>query len=110
MSTLAPSSPQPSVVRLAHLHLELSFIILLLLLLFLVLVITVGGLADHAEEAGVVDIEVVACAELVPPILETCEHFIVCEGPIQAHEPGLPSHLQLVDLPLLVAMHDLEVH
>ena len=60
MSTLALSSPQPSAVRLAHLHLELSFIVLLLLLPFLVLVIAARGLVDHAEEAGVVDIEVVA--------------------------------------------------
>ena len=36
MSTLAPSSPQPSAVCLAHLHLELSFIVLLLLLPFLI--------------------------------------------------------------------------
>ena len=70
MSTLAPSSPQPSVVRLAHLHLELSFLILLFLLPFLVLVITIGGLMDHAKEAGVANIEVVVCAELVPPVLE----------------------------------------
>ena len=66
MSTLASSSPHPSAVRLAHLHLELSFIILLLLLPFLILVITIGGLVDHTEEAGVADVEVVACAELVP--------------------------------------------
>ena len=70
MSTLALSAPQPSAIHLAHLHLELSFIILLLLLPFLILVITIGGLKDHAEEAGVTDVEVVACAELVPPVLE----------------------------------------
>ena len=70
MSTIAPSSPQPSAVRLAHLHLELSFIVLLQLLPFLVLVIAAGGLVDHAEEAGVTNIEVVACAKLIPPILE----------------------------------------
>ena len=70
MSTLAPSSPQPSAVHLVHLHLELNFIVHLLLLPFLILVITIGGLKDHAEEAGVTDVEVVACAELVPPILE----------------------------------------
>ena len=70
MSTLVPSSPQPSVVRLAHLHLEQSFIILLLLLLFLVLVIAAGGLMDHAKEAGVADIEVVVSTEGAPPILE----------------------------------------
>ena len=70
MSTLAPSSPQPSVVHLAHLHLELRFIVLLLLLPFLILIIAIRGLVDHTKEAGVADIEVVACAELVPPILE----------------------------------------
>ena len=70
MSNFALSSPQPSVVCLVHLHLELSFIILLLLLPFLVLVIAAGGLANHAEEAGVANIEVVACVELVPLILE----------------------------------------
>ena len=69
MSTLAPSSPPPSVVCLAHLHLELSFIVLQLLP-FLIIVIAVGGLMDHAKEAGVTDIEVVACAELIPPVLE----------------------------------------
>ena len=91
MSTLASSSPQPSAVHLAHLHVELSFIILLLLP-FLVLVVIVGGLMDHAEEAGVTDVEVVACAELVPPVLERRAHFVVCAGPLQAHEPRLPSH------------------
>ena len=70
-----PSSPQPSTVRLAHLHLELSFIILLLLLPFLILIITTGGLMDHTEESGVTDVEVVACAERVPPILERCAHL-----------------------------------
>ena len=70
MSTLAPSSPHPSVVCLAHLHLELSFIVLQLLLPFLVIVIAAGGLADHAEEAGVTDVEVVVSAEGAPPVLE----------------------------------------
>ena len=70
MSTLALSSPPPSAVCLAHLHLELSFIVLLLLLPFLVLVITTGGLTDHAEEAGVADVEVVVSAEGAPPIHE----------------------------------------
>ena len=70
MSTLALSSPPPSVVCLAHLHLELSFIILLLLLQFLILIIATGGLVDHAEEAGVTNVEVVACVELIPPVLE----------------------------------------
>ena len=61
MSTLTPNSPQPSGVRLVHLHLGLSFIVLLLLHLFLVLIIAAGGLMNHAEQAGVADIEVVAC-------------------------------------------------
>ena len=110
MSTLVPSSLQPSTVCLTHLHLELSFIVLLLLLPFLVLVITAGGLTDHAEEAGVTNVEVVACVELVPPILEWRAHFVVRADPLQAHELGLPSHLQLNSLPLLEAMHYLEVH
>ena len=93
MSTLASSSPQPSVVRLAHLHLELSFIVLLLLLPFLVLVIAVVGLVDHVEELGVTNVEAVACVELIPPVLEGRAHFVVHVGPLQAHEPGLPSHL-----------------
>ena len=70
MSTLVPSSPQPITVHLAHLHLELSFIVLLLLLPFLVLLITAGGLEDHAEEVCVADVQVVAYAGLVPPVLE----------------------------------------
>ena len=70
MPTLAPSSPPPSAVCLVHLNLELGFIILQLLLPFLVVVIAVGGLADHAEEAGVADIEVLVSTEGTPPILE----------------------------------------
>ena len=70
MSTLASSSPQPSAICLAHLHLELSFIVLQLLLPFLVVVIAAGGLTDHAEEAGVADVEVVVSAEGAPPVLE----------------------------------------
>ena len=66
MSTLALSSLQPSAIHLVHLHLELNFIVHLLLLPFLILIIATGGLTDHAEEAGVADVEVVACAELVP--------------------------------------------
>ena len=93
MSTLAMSSPQPSVIHLAHLQLELSFIILLLLLPFLLLIIAIGGLVDQTEEAGVTDVEVVACTELVPPVLERRAHFVVHAGPLQAHELGLPSHL-----------------
>ena len=82
MSTLALSSPQPSVVRLVHLHLELSFIVLLLLLPFLILVFAVGGLMDHTKEACVADVEVVACVELVPPVLERRAHFVVRAGPL----------------------------
>ena len=93
MSTLASSSPQPSAICLAHLHLELSFIVLLLLLPFLILIIAAGGLMDHTEEAGVADVEVVACTELIPPILERHAHFVVHAGPIQGHELGLPRHL-----------------
>ena len=77
MSTLAPSSPQPSAIRLAH----------------LILIIVAGGLMDHAKEAGVVDVELVACAELVPPVLERRAHFVVHVASIQGHELGLPSHL-----------------
>jgi hypothetical protein len=53
---------------------------------------------------------VVACTELVPPIHERRAHFVVRAGPLQGHEPGLPSHLQLDGLPLLVPMHYLEDH
>ena len=70
MSTLALSSLQPSAIHLVHLHLELNFIVHLLLLPFLILIIATGGLTDHAEEAGVADVEVVACTELVAPVLE----------------------------------------
>ena len=52
----------------------------------------------------------VACTELIPPVLEQHVHFVVRAGPIQGHELGLPSHLQLDGLPLLVAVHYLEVH
>ena len=93
MSTLALSSPQASVVRLAHLHLELSFIVLLLLLPFLILFIAASGLTDNDEEASVTDVEVVACAELILPILERRAHFVVHACPLQGHELGLPSHL-----------------
>jgi len=109
MLTLAPSSLQPSTVHLAYLHLELSFIVLLLLP-FLILVIIAGGRADHAKEAGVADVEVVVCAELDPPVLERHAQFVVHAGPIQGHKLGLPSHLQLDGLPLLVAMRYLKVH
>ena len=87
MSTLVPSSLQPSAVRLVHPHLDLSFIVLLILLPFLILIITVGGLADHAEEAGVTDVEVVVSAEDAPPVLERHSQDFVCAGPLQAHEP-----------------------
>ena len=74
VSTLAPSSPPPFAVCLAHHHLELSFIILQLLLpflqLLLLLMIDVGGHANHAKEAGVADVEVVVSVEGAPPILE----------------------------------------
>ena len=69
MSTLALSSPPPSVVCLMHLHLELSFIVLQLLL-FLIIVIAIGGLTHHTEEACVANVEVVVSAEGTPPILE----------------------------------------
>jgi hypothetical protein len=65
---------------------------------------------DHAEEAGVTDVEVDACAELVLPVLERRAHFVVRAGPLQDHEPGLPSHLQLNGLLQLVAVCYLEVH
>ena len=75
VSILAPSSPPPSAICLAHLHYELSFIILQLLLSFLqllllVIVITIGGHVDHTKEAGVTDVEVVVSTEGTPPILE----------------------------------------
>ena len=70
MSTLGPSSLPPSAIRLVHPHLKLGFIVLLLQLPFLVLIITLGGLMDHAEEAGVTNVEVVVCVEVTPPILE----------------------------------------
>ena len=110
MSTLALSSPPPSAVCLAHLHLELSFIVLQLLLPFLVVVIAVGGLTNHAKEAGFTDIEVVVSTEGAPPVLERDSTDFVCEGPFQAHAPGLPSHLQLDDASLLVVMRSLKVH
>ena len=83
MSTLALSSPPPSAVHLTHLHLELSFII----------VIAAGSLANHIEEVGVADNEVVGSVELIPPTLERHSQDFVHEGPLQAHEPGLSSHL-----------------
>ena len=93
MSNLALSSPQPSTIRLANLQLELSFIILLLLLPFLIHVFDVGGLANHAEEAGVADVEVVVSAEGAPPVLERHSQDFVRVCPLQTHEPRLPSHL-----------------
>ena len=108
MSTLAPSSPPPSAVCLTHLDLE-RFIVLQLLP-FLVVVIATGGLMDHVEEAGVTDVEAVVSTEGTPLVLERHSQDFVCEGPLQAHELGLPSHLQLDDLSLLVAMRYLEVH
>ena len=87
------SLPPPSAICLAHLHLELSFIILQLLLLFLVIIMAAAGITDHPEEAGVADVEVVVSAEGTPPILEHHLPDFVHEGPLQAHELGLPSHL-----------------
>ena len=109
MPTLAPSSPPPSAVCLTHLHLE-CFIILQLLLPFLIVVIATGGLMDHVEEVGVTNVEAVVSAEGAPPVLERHSQDFVCEGPLQAHELGLPSHLQLDGFLLLVAVHYLEVH
>jgi len=93
VSTPAPSSPPPSAVCLAHLHLELSFIILQLLLPFLIVVIATGGLMDHVEEVGVTNVEAVVSAEGAPPVLERHSQDFVRAGPLQAHEPGLTSHL-----------------
>jgi hypothetical protein len=53
---------------------------------------------------------VVATTELVPLVLERHAHFVVHAGPLQGHELGLPSHLQLDGLPLLVVVLYLEVH
>ena len=78
--------------------------------MFLVIIIAAGGLVDHAKEVGVVNVEFVVNAEGTPPILERHEHFIIRYGPIQAHKLGLPNHLQLDDLPLLVVVRYLDVH
>ena len=88
MSNLALSSPPPSAVCLAHLHLELSFIVLQLLLPFLIVIIVVGGLMDHAKEAGVADVEVVVSVEVTPPILERHSQDFILEGLLQAHKLG----------------------
>jgi hypothetical protein len=72
--------------------------------------IAAGGLMDHAEEAGVADVEVVVSAEGAPPVLEWHSQDFVRQGPLQAHEPGQPSHLQLDHVPLLVVMRSLKVH
>lgn len=93
MSTLSLSLPPPSIVCLVHLHLELSFITLLLLLPFLILIVAVGGLMNHVEEVGVANVEVVARAEVGPPVLDGHSQDFVHGGPLQAHELGLPSHL-----------------
>ena len=90
MGKVLPSPVDVQVTTVgAHLHLELSFIILLLLLPFLILIIAVGGLVDHAEEAGVTDIEVVVSAEGTPPVLERHSQYFVRAGPLQAHKPWL---------------------
>ena len=65
---------------------------------------------DLAKEAGATDIEVVVSAEGAPLILERHSLDFVREGPLQAHEPGLPSHLQLDHAPLLVVVRSLKVH
>jgi AmiR/NasT family two-component response regulator len=65
---------------------------------------------DHAKEAGVVDVEVVVSAEGAPPVIERHSQDFVRVGPLQAHEPGLPNHLQLDHAPLLVVVRLLEVH
>ena len=87
VSTLALSSPPPSIICLAHLHLELSFIVLELLLLILqllllVIIIATGGLVDHTKEAGVTDIKVVVSVEGAPPVLERHSPNFVHEGPL----------------------------
>jgi hypothetical protein len=65
---------------------------------------------DHAEEAGVADVEVVVSAEGAPPVLERHSQYFVRQGPLQAHELGQPNHLQLNHAPLLVVVHSLKVH
>ena len=60
-------------------------------MLSLILVITAGGLMDHAEEAGVTDIEVVVSIEVALPILERHSQDFICEGPLQAHEQDCPA-------------------
>jgi hypothetical protein len=70
----------------------------------------VDGLIDHTEEAGIADVEVVVSAEATPPILERQSQEFVHKGPVQAHELGLLSHLQLDDALLLVVMRSLKVH
>ena len=93
MSTLEPSSLPPSTVCLVHLHLELTFIVHQLLLPFPIVIIATGGLVDHFEEASVADVEVVVSIEFAPPVLERHSQDFILDGPLQAHEPELPSHL-----------------
>jgi hypothetical protein len=62
----------------------------------------------HVE--GGVDVDVVGLNELVPPIHEWGAYFVVHGGPLQGHELGIPYHLQLDDILVLVAVCYLEVH
>jgi hypothetical protein len=48
---------------------------------------------NHVEEVGVANVEVVARAEVGPPVLDGHSQDFVHGGPLQAHELGLPSHL-----------------
>jgi hypothetical protein len=70
----------------------------------------VASHVDHAEEASVTDVELVVSAEVTPPILERHSEDFVHEGPIQAHELGLTSHLLLDHALLVIFMRSLEVH
>jgi len=60
--------------------------------------------------AGVTNIEVVVSAEGAPPVPKRHSQDFVHVGPLQANEPGLPSHLQLDDASLLVVVRSLKVH
>ena len=65
---------------------------------------------DHAEEIGVADVEVVVSAKGASPVLERHSQDFVRAGPLQPYKLGLPNHLQLDHVPLLVVMHSFEVH
>lgn len=104
------SLPPPSATRRAHLHFQNRFNLLIHLLPFVVVNAAVG-LADHAEEASVADVEIVLVTEQVPSILEqSAASIILRDAPLQAHEPGLPGQPQLDQAPLPVALRLLEVH